>query len=241
MFTCFRGVLVLVVVPIITAIVCSLTIVATVIFQRSARQVQIFPRCWARMICWGIGIKVALVGIKKLDRERPYIFVANHQSQVDIFVLQGFLDFDFRWLAKLELFKVPLFGQAMRRAGYIPVDRAHGRKALKSLDEAAKRIGDGTSVVIFPEGTRSTDGRLLQFKGGAMALAIKAGVPVVPVGICGTHEVLPKGKLMTRSGKVTIRVGKPIETGGYKMKDKQELAKILQDRVAELLGEGGLQ
>jgi 1-acyl-sn-glycerol-3-phosphate acyltransferase len=173
---------------------------ATVILRRSARQVQIFPRYWARLIAWLSGIKVELVGIEKLDQSRPYIFAVNHQSQVDIFVLQGYLDFDFRWLAKLELFKVPVFGHAMRRAGYIPVDRSHGRKAVKSLDEAAKRIGDGTSVVIFPEGTRSPDGRLLKFKGGAMVLAIKAGVPVVPVGISGTYEVLPKGKLMIRPG-----------------------------------------
>ena len=232
-----RGVLVLLIVPVLTVIVSAFAIIATIVFRRPATRVQIYPRYWARIICGLIGVKVGLFGIEKLDRTRPYIFAANHQSQVDIFVLQGFLNFDFRWLAKLELFKVPVFGTAMRRAGHIAVDRAHRREAIKSLDEAAKRIADGTSVVIFPEGTRSSDGRLLPFKGGAMALAIKAGVPVVPLGISGTHEVLAKGKLIARSGKVTIRVGEPIETVGYKVKDKHEVAKLLQERVAQLLAQ----
>ncbi|MDH5523399.1 MAG: 1-acyl-sn-glycerol-3-phosphate acyltransferase [Desulfobulbaceae bacterium] len=235
MFTCLRGVLVLLIAPILTAVVSVLAIIATVVFRRPAGRVQVYPRYWARVIATLIGIEVEVVGMERLAGNRPYIFAANHQSQVDIFVLQGYFAYDFRWLAKLELFQVPVFGEGMRRAGHIPVDRAHSRNALKSLDEAAKRIADGTSVVIFPEGTRSPDGRLLPFKGGTMALAIKAGVPVVPVGISGTHEVLAKGKLLARPGKVTIRVGEPIETGGYKLKDKHELAALLQGRVAELL------
>ena len=123
----------------------------------------------------------------------------------------------------------------MRLAGYIPVDRSHGRKALKSLDEAAKRIADGTSVIIFPEGTRSPDGKLHDFKPGAMVLAIKAGVPLVPVAILGTYVVLPKGKLLAKPGKVEIRVGEPIETRGYTVKQKQELAELIHSRVAELM------
>jgi 1-acyl-sn-glycerol-3-phosphate acyltransferase len=188
-----------------------------------------------RSIAWLSGVSVSIVGQELLEQGSPYIFAANHQSQFDIFVLQGYLGWDFRWLAKLELFKIPVFGQAMQLAGYIPVDRAHGRKALKSLDQAARRIADGASVVIFPEGTRSQDGQLGRFKAGAMVLAIKAGVPVVPVAIVGTHQVLPKGRLLVRPGQVEIRLGEPIPTSEYTVKQKQELADRLQGMVAELL------
>jgi len=128
-----------------------------------------------------------------------------------------------------------VFGPAMRKAGNIPVDRARSRAAIKSLDEAAQRIRAGASVIIFPEGTRSPDGRLQPFKGGAMVLAIKAGVEVVPLAISGTHAILPKGKLLARPGKVVIRVGQPIDPSGYTLKQKQELAELLHHKVAELL------
>lgn len=235
MFTFIRGGLVLLITPVLTLLVSILAIIFIVIFRQPPAMVQVFPRYWGRFIAWLSGVSITLHGIEKLEKGRPYIFAANHQSQFDIFALQGYLDFDFRWLAKLELFKIPVFGQAMRMAGYIPVDRAHSRKALKSLDEAARRIADGTSVIIFPEGTRSPDGRLQPFKAGTMVLAIKAGVPVVPVGISGTHAVLPKGKLFARSGKVEIRVGAPIETKGYTTKQKQDLARLLEEKVADLL------
>jgi 1-acyl-sn-glycerol-3-phosphate acyltransferase len=123
----------------------------------------------------------------------------------------------------------------MRRAGYIPIDRSHGRQALKSLHEAARKIAAGTSVIIFPEGTRSKDGRLHDFKAGAMVLAIKSGVDIVPVAIRGTYDILPKGRLLMNSGKVSLLVGDPIETKSYSTKDKHTLAKILQDDVARLL------
>jgi len=123
----------------------------------------------------------------------------------------------------------------MRRAGYIPIDRSHGRQAIKSLDEAAKKIAAGTSVIIFPEGTRSQDGTLHDFKAGAMILAIKSGVPIVPVAILGTYEILPKGKLMMTPGKVQIRMGKPIETKNFGSRDKHDLAKVSQKEVSELL------
>ncbi|MBW2466236.1 MAG: 1-acyl-sn-glycerol-3-phosphate acyltransferase, partial [Deltaproteobacteria bacterium] len=181
------------------------------------------------------GVKVRVEGMENLEKDRPYIFAANHQSQFDIFALQGFLGVDFRWLAKKELFEVPIWGPAMRRAGYIPIDRSRGRQAIKSLDEAAKKIAAGTSVIIFPEGTRTKDGRIQDFKAGAMVLAIKSGVDLVPVAIRGTYEILPKGKLLMKPGKVTIRAGLPIATKNYTTKDKHKLAGILQAEVTKLL------
>ncbi len=219
----------------LTLLVSLLTLFTTLVLRRSADSVQGLAAWWAKSICQFSGVQIDVSGTETLDPTKPYIFAANHQSQFDIFVLQGYLGVNFRWLAKKELFTVPIWGPAMRKAGYIPIDRSHGRKAIKSLDEAAKKIAAGTSVIIFPEGTRSLDGKLHEFKAGAMVLAIKSGVPIVPVAIQGTFEILPKGKLLMRPGKVQIRVGNPIETKNYSSKDKHQLAKEAQDRVAELL------
>jgi len=230
-----RGLLVLVLVPLLTGLVSfSALLLALFLGYRDVR-LQFLPRWWGRQICRATGVTVTIKGLEGLDRGKPYIFAANHQSQFDIFVLQGHLGYDFRWLAKKELFAIPLFGWAMRRAGYIPVDRSHGRRALESLNEAARQIAAGTSVIIFPEGTRSPDGKLQPFKAGAMVLAIKAGVEVVPVAITGTHDILPKNKLLARPGRVTINIGEPIATGNYTLKQKQSLAELLEEKVRNLL------
>jgi 1-acyl-sn-glycerol-3-phosphate acyltransferase len=219
----------------LTLFISIVTLFWTLILRRDAASVQGLAAWWARSICAASGVVVSVTGTEKLDAEKPYIFAANHQSQFDILALQGFLGIDFRWLAKKELFKVPIWGPAMRKAGYIPVDRSRGRQALKSLGEAAQKIAAGTSVIIFPEGTRTRDGIMQDFKAGAMVLAIKSGVDIVPVAIKGTYEILPKGKLLINPGNVTIRVGNPIATKNRTSKDKHALAKILQEEVTGLL------
>ncbi|MDA8164249.1 MAG: lysophospholipid acyltransferase family protein [Desulfobacteraceae bacterium] len=231
-----RAALVLVVVPPLTLLISIAALVHLMVFRGSSTTVQALPRAWAKIILGIAGVTVRVEGAEKLNPRGTYIFAANHQSQLDILALQGWLGFDFRWLAKKELFQVPVWGAAMRRSGSIPVNRGQGRAALRSLDEAAQRIADGTSVAIFPEGTRTPDGRLQPFKGGAMVLAIKSGVPVVPVGIAGTFQVLPKGSLLVRrTGEAIIRLGEPIQTAGFSVKQKQELAERLQGEVARLL------
>jgi 1-acyl-sn-glycerol-3-phosphate acyltransferase len=225
----------------LTIIVSILTLVDLLWIRKSEVKVQIFPRYWGRMLCWLAGIRVRVEGIENIDPGQAYIFAGNHCSQYDICSFQGYFSHDFRWLAKKELFRIPLFGQAMHRAGYIPVDRSHGRQAMKSLDEAAKRIAAGSSVLIFPEGTRSADGTLQEFKTGAVLLAIKAGVPIVPLGFNGSYQVLPKGSFLPRSGEIIIRVGPPISTGQFKAGDKQKLAMELHGAVARLLVDGSVQ
>jgi 1-acyl-sn-glycerol-3-phosphate acyltransferase len=235
LFYFFRALLLIPFALFLTLLISLITLFMTLVLRKEADSVQGLASWWARSICKAGGVEVVVSTTEQLDPEKPYIFAANHQSQFDIFVLQGFLGVNFRWLAKKELFAVPVWGPAMRRAGYIPIDRSHGRQAIKSLDEAAKKIAAGTSVIIFPEGTRSQDGKLHDFKAGAMILAIKSGVPIVPVAILGTYEILPKGKMMMTPGKVRIRMGHPIETKKYGSKDKHELAKVSQKAVAELL------
>jgi len=232
-----RSCLVLALAPTLTLAISALAIVLS-LFGVNEYALQRFPRAWARIILAAAGVRVTVRGGRSLVAGRPYIFAANHTSQFDIFVLQGYLGHDFRWMAKKELFEIPVFGRGMRRAGYIPVDRSRGREALKSLREAARRIANGTSVIIFPEGTRSPDGKLKPFKTGAMVLAIKSGVPVVPVAIRGAHEVLPKGRLLCRPGHIAVTLGDPIDISAYKTGQKQELARRLHDEVAALLEAG---
>jgi len=226
---------VLILAPLLTLFVSITTLIWVGVFRGSTDTMHSLVRYWGKLICWLSGVSVQVEGAEKLERNRPYIFAANHQSQFDIIALQGYLDFNYRWLAKKELFKVPIWGTAMKLAGYISVDRAHGRQAIKSLDAAAQRIAEGTSVVIFPEGTRSKDGKLQPFKSGGMVLAIKSGVPLVPVAISGTHEILPKGGVTLRPGNIVIRIGYPIETKDYKTNRKHELAERMQKAVEKLL------
>ncbi|MCB2182029.1 MAG: 1-acyl-sn-glycerol-3-phosphate acyltransferase [Desulfobulbaceae bacterium] len=230
-----RGVFVLALVPLLTLLTSLLAILFLVVFRGSPEKVLILPKTWGRIILASTGVSVKVEGGENLDRTKPYIFAANHQSQYDIFAIQGYFNFNWRWLAKKELFEIPFFGKALQLAGNIPIDRSRGRQALKSLQEAAKRIAAGTSVILFPEGTRSLDGKLHDFKSGGMVLAIKAGVPIVPVGISGTFDILPKGKLLAKPGRVVIRVGNPVPTSDYTVKEKHELAERIKNDVAKLL------
>ncbi len=233
----FRGACTLIVAPFLTFAVSVLSLIDLAWGRKSETQVQVFPRYWGRLLCWTAGVKVRVEGFEHIDPEKTYIFAGNHMSQYDIFSFQGYFPHDFRWIAKKELFEIPVFGRAMHRVGYIPIDRSHGRQALKSLDEAGKRIAGGSSVLIFPEGTRSADGHLHEFKAGAVLLAIKAGVQIVPLGFNGSYEVLPKGKLLPRGGEIVIRIGQPIDTDQFKSSDKTLLAAELQAAVAALLDE----
>lgn len=230
-----RGLLTLSLAPLLTFFVSLFALIDMLWVRRCEWKAQQFPRWWGRTICRLVKVRVRLEGLEHIDPGQTYIFAGNHASQFDIFAFQGYFPYDFRWIAKKELFALPVFGQAMHRVGYIAVDRSHGRQAVKSLDDAAARIAAGKSVLIFPEGTRSADGRLQEFKAGAILLAIKAGVPIVPVGFNGSHAVLPKGKLLARAGEIVLRIGRPIPTQGFSAKDKHRLAEDLHRAVAELL------
>lgn len=181
-----------------TALVCSLP---------APRRYGFFARFWGRMGLALAGIRVTVSGAERLPAG-PVIVMSNHQSNFDILALQGYFPRRLSWIAKRELFRIPVFGASMRQGGYIPLDRGHGRKALKSIDEAAQQIRAGASVIIFPEGTRTRDGKLLPFKRGGFMLAARAGVPVVPVTLRGSFEINPGGSLrLYPFRKVEIRIG----------------------------------
>ena len=241
LFQTIRGIITLVLVPILTFFVSAFSLIDLLWGRKSETKAQVFPRYWGRILCWLSGVRVIVEGIDNIDPRQTYIFAGNHCSQYDVLSFQGYFPHDFRWIAKKELFRIPLLGQAMHRVGYIPIDRSHGRQALKSLDKAAKQIAAGSSVLIFPEGTRSADGLLHEFKTGAVLLAMKAGVPIVPISFNGSYEVLPKGKLLPKSGLITIRIGPAIPMDQCKASDKQDLARNLRAAVEKLLDERYVQ
>lgn len=179
-----------------SAIVCTL-------IDGSGRAYAFHARLWAHLSLAMAGVKVDLRGGEHIP-DGPVIFMSNHQSNFDILALLATMPRQFYWIAKKELFDIPVFGYSMRRGGYIPLDRSDGRKALKSMDNAAAIIRAGKSVVMFPEGTRSKDRQLLPFKRGGFLLALKAGVPVVPVTINGSGRINPAGRTRLYRGDIRI-------------------------------------
>ena len=194
-------------------------------------------RLWAAIHLRVNGIVVCLEASDNMP-EPPFLLMSNHQSALDIFALLSGLPVSFKFIAKRELFRIPVFGWAMKRAGYISIDRNNPREALKAIEESAQKIKDGTAVLIFPEGHRSRNGRLQPFMKGGFSLAFRAGVPVVPLAITGSFAVQPKGSIISppeRKGRVTIRVGKPVVMEGKGLSYKAELMGEVRASIERLL------
>jgi 1-acyl-sn-glycerol-3-phosphate acyltransferase len=200
-------------------------------FDRKGEVVHRYARLWGRVALWANRVKVRVEGMENLKGEGPYIFMSNHQGSYDIFALLGHLPFQFKWLVKKELFSIPFFGWTMAAAGYISIDREGTRETVEAMNKAADRIRDGMSVVIFPEGSRSPDGKIQDFKKGGFTLAIKSKVPVVPLALTGSREIMPKQRLTAASGEIKIRVGHPIETIQYSMKDRKDLMEKVKETI----------
>jgi 1-acyl-sn-glycerol-3-phosphate acyltransferase len=179
---------------------------------------------WAREILKAAGTPVRAEGLELIPRDRPLIYASNHSSMFDIWALFATLPGSVRFVAKRELFRIPLLGRAMRAAGHIPIDRAAHRRAFEAYDEAAGTIQRGTSsIIVFPEGTRSRTGELLPFKNAPFALAIAAQVSIVPVYVHHTFEILPKGAWRLRPRPIRLLVGTPIATAGLEPGDRERL------------------
>jgi len=167
----------------------------------------------SRFGLWASGVRIRVIGAERLDPSRNYLFMPNHISNVDPPVVVAALRRDARMMAKASLFRIPVFGQVLHFAGFIPVERHDRDSAIRAVDQAAERLRSGLDFVVFPEGTRSRDGNLLPLKKGPFFLAQKGGVPVVPVLVRGTREVMPKGAKVIRAGAVRVEIGTPIDVG----------------------------
>jgi 1-acyl-sn-glycerol-3-phosphate acyltransferase len=183
------------------------------LFDSSGRKQAAIAAAWSRVLLAVSGVKVTVEGREKISADGSYVFVSNHLSYMDTPVVLANIPVQFRFLAKRGLFKIPFLGWHLTRAGHIQVPRGDARAAVKTLTLAAAMIRDRhISLLFFPEGGRSRTGQLGSFKEGAAFVAIRAGVPVVPVGLKGTRDVLPFGSGHVRRGTVTMRIGDPIPT-----------------------------
>jgi len=208
-------------------------------FTRTGNPVHIVARIWARSIIIFSRVPVRVNGLSNIEPDKSYIYMANHQSNFDIPVLLGYLPVQFRWLAKAELFKIWGFGRAMRGAGYVKIDRFNQESAFDSIHEAAQKMKNGVSIMIFPEGTRSIDGRIKSFKKGGFVMAVDSGVPIVPVIIRGTWPIMAKSSLRINHGEVEMEIAKPIDTTGYSKETKEELMDKVRTVIRQKFDGGG--
>jgi 1-acyl-sn-glycerol-3-phosphate acyltransferase len=208
------------------------------LFESSGRRQIAVARAWARFLLWGSGVKVKANGLDKIAPDGSYVFVSNHLSYMDTPVVLANIPVQFRFLAKSGLFKIPLMGTHLARAGHIPVPRDDARAAVKTMNQAAQVMRErGISLLIFPEGGRSHTGELAAFKEGAAYIAIRAGVPLVPIALKGTREVLPFGSGEVHAGSVTMRIGDPIPTDQIQLRDRGRITAELRDQIASMLAE----
>lgn len=210
-----------------TAVLGTLSLAGSVV-DAQGRWQHGCARIWGWLILKIGLIRVHVEGLERLNPTETVIFCANHPSAMDIPILLASLPVPFRFLAKRELFRLPFLGWHLRRSGHIAVERGRPREAMKSLEEAAERVRQGTPVVLFPEGTRSRrPGRMLPFKTGSFYLAIRSGVPVVPITLNGTRHVLEPDTYHVRPGRTELIIHEPIPTAGLTLDDVHTLS----DRV----------
>ena len=222
-----------------------LIIVATIVFGAISLTVSFFDptrhkqnaiaRAWARVLLTVSRVKVRVEGLEKIKEDGSYVFVSNHLSYMDTPVALANIPVQFRFLAKRGLFQIPFMGWHLARAGHIPVPRGDARAAVKTMTLAAQVVREQKiSLLIFPEGGRSRKGEMRPFMEGAAYIAIRAGVPLVPIGLQGTREVLPYGSGNIRGGPVILRIGDPIPTNEATLRDRVHLTELLRERIIKL-------
>jgi 1-acyl-sn-glycerol-3-phosphate acyltransferase len=189
-------------------------------------------RKWAEGMAGGWGMRVETVGAEQLDPNGTYVFMANHLSHVDIVALFVALPMNVGFLAKKELRKVPFLGQAMVAGGHVFIDRAKRERAVQAVDDAAAQVAAGSSIVVFPEGTRGMEERVQPFKKGGFHLATKANVPVVPVGLRGTRKIMPRENIDIQPGHVTVHIGAPMSPLSFA--DADAFSAAVRTKIGEL-------
>lgn len=192
-------------------------------------------KAWTWLIIKTVGVKVTVKGRNNIDKKKTYIYISNHLSNFDVFLLVNLLPAKMRILAKRSLFYIPIFGWSIFLAGYISVEKEDQPGLLKSFTKVAEKIKKGKPVLFFAEGSRSTDGTLQPFKKGAFLIALKAGVPIVPIAISGTNRIMPPYTSKIHSGNVKVLIGKPIPIENYRIGQVSELMNDTRREIAKNL------
>jgi 1-acyl-sn-glycerol-3-phosphate acyltransferase len=202
-------------------------------FDREGRALVWFARRWVAWILATSRVEVLADGLERLPRARPCVYMSNHQSVFDVVAIVATLPVRWKFVAKRELTWIPFFGWALLLSRQVIVDRHDRASSVTSLARAAERVRSGASVIIFPEGTRSPDGALREFKSGGFHLAIQAGVPIVPVTVSGSRAITPPSSLRVEAGRVLVRYGEPIPTEGLRVEDRGALKRRVREAIAK--------
>ena len=227
-------------IAIYTVIICIITILWLLFNLKGDKPVfSTMSGAWARTIFRVCGVRVRTKGLGSVGACAPRIYMCNHQSYFDILALLAYLPTEFRFVLKQELMSIPLFGYTLRKTGNIGIKRDDPRKAVKSMKHAAEMIKNGTSLVIFPEGTRSRDGSLLPFRRGGFNLAFRSGCDIVPVAVSDSYRIIPKGSLKINRGSFTLNFGESISLDGYTRKNIEQLMDRVRDEILRKMHESG--
>lgn len=223
--------------PVLLLLTAGFAVAAVVLaaFASPRRAAQLTGVPWARALAALIPMRVEVEGREHVDAAQSYVLVSNHQSQSDVLVLYGWLGIDFKWVMKQELRKVPGIGVACARLGHIFIDRSNHAAAVATLEAARNTIVDGTSVIFFPEGTRSRNGKLLQFKKGAFRMALDLGLPILPLTVTGARDVLPAGTTNLMPGSARLTIHPPIPVEGLTRDDCAALVDEVRSVIASSL------
>ena len=203
------------------------------LFDKSGNSSHKISSLWCRLLCKLNGVKLEIVGQENILTDKPQIFVSNHQGYFDIFALSGYLPVQIRWVAKSSLFKIPFMGWAMSASGYIPVERDDRKKSYEAFNKTIEKIKEGSSIIIFPEGTRSEDGKIGPFKKGSNLIASRSKSPMVPVTLIGSGDIIKKGSAVVTPGLVKVIISPPVEPKSNK-KENEEILESIRRTIMDL-------
>ena len=222
-------------------VLAAVLVIAITMTRPTSPSLDRVARIWGRTWCWMAGVKLRVEGLENIETGRSYVVVSNHQSAFDIFAHVAALPFPIRFLAKTELFKIPLFGVAMRKIGMVEVNRGAGRAAHQAINQGARKtMEQGWSLMIYPEGTRPRDGVMLPFKKGAFSIARNVRAPILPTAITGSRSVWkPKTKVI-RSGEITVMIMPPIPTEGMMIYQTTEVRNQVHAQISDVVGQATL-
>lgn len=208
--------------------------VSSALYSPDGRVAHFCMRAWSKTILLFCRVKVGVEGVENVALDRVQIFAPNHASHFDIFILSHVLPVRFGWVAKAVLFKIPFIGWHMKLNGYISIDRSNREKAIQSLNDAAEKVKAGSRIIIFPEGTRSRKNELQPFKKGLFHLCVKTGVPLVPIYIEGSYNILAPESVIIRPGTVHVKIGPEMPNVGYSEEKIEVIMNDLRGRIVRL-------